>query len=189
MKFPLVLSLFLFSWMPVTAANPIPWQTKVQQELPLLGHRNWIVIVDSAYPLQTSPGIETVETGTDQLSVVHDVLRSIAQSRHVRPVVFMDAELPFVTERQAPGVTKYRGEIKTALGNLPVHSVLHEQLIQQMNQTSNSFHILILKTTLTVPYTSVFLRLDCKYWNDAAEQELRREMKNRGSAASDIGVR
>ena len=127
-------------------------------------------------------------TGTDQLTVVREVLRSIAQSEHVRPVVFMDAELPFVTEQQAPGVIKFRGEIKAALGDLPVHSVLHEQLIQQMNQTSNSFHILILKTTLTIPYTSVFLRLDCRYWSDAAEQELRQEMKNRGSAASDIGV-
>jgi hypothetical protein len=185
MKFLLALSLLVFSWTPMNAANSISWQTKVQQELPLLGHRNWIVIVDSAYPLQTSPGIETVETGTDQLTVVRDVLRSIAHSPHVRPVVFMDVELPFVSERQAPGVIKYRSEIKAALGNLPVHSVLHEQLIQKMNQTSNSFHILILKTTLTIPYTSVFLRLDCKYWSDAAEQELRQKMKNRPSTSSD----
>ena len=184
MKFLLALSLFVFSWMPMNAANPIPWQTKVQQELPLLGHRNWIVIVDSAYPLQTSPGIETVETGTDQLTVVREVLQSIAHSPQVRPVVFMDAELPFVTEQQAPGVTKYRSDIKDALGNLPVHSVLHAQLIQKMNQTSNSFHILILKTTLTVPYTSVFLRLDCKYWSDAEEQELRQKMKNLPSTSS-----
>src|ERR1035438_3903172 len=27
------------------------WQQKVKEELPLMGHRNWIVIVDSAYPL------------------------------------------------------------------------------------------------------------------------------------------
>ncbi len=185
MKSLLALLLVAFSWMPMNAANPIPWQTKVQQELPLLGHRNWIVIVDSAYPLQTSPGIETVETGTDQLTVVRDVLRSIAHARQVRPVVFMDAELPFVPEQQAPGVNQYRSEIKAALGNLPIHSVLHEQLIHDMNQTSDSFHVLILKTTLTIPYTSVFLRLDCKYWSDADEQELRQEMKNRGSASSD----
>ncbi|MFZ0515885.1 MAG: RbsD/FucU domain-containing protein [Acidobacteriaceae bacterium] len=186
MKFLLALSLVVVSWMPMNAANPIPWQMKVQQELPLLGHRNWIVIVDSAYPLQTSPGIETVETGTDQLTVVRDVLQAIAHSRHVRPVIFMDAELPFVTEQQAPGVTKYRSEIKAALAGLPVNSVLHEQLIQQLNQTGNSFHVLILKTTLTIPYTSVFLRLDCRYWSDAAEQELRKEMKDRGSASSTL---
>ena len=185
MKFLLSLLLLVVSWMPMNAANPIPWQTKVQQELPLLGHRNWIVIVDSAYPLQTSPGIETVETGTDQLTVVREVLQSIAHSRQVRPVVFMDAELPFVTEQQASGVTKYRSAIKAVLGGIPVRSALHEQLIHQLNQAGNTFHVLILKTTRTVPYTSVFLRLDCKYWSDAAEQELRQEMKNRGSASSD----
>jgi hypothetical protein len=43
------------------------WQTKLHQQLPLLGHRNWILIVDSAYPLQVSPGIETIETGATQL--------------------------------------------------------------------------------------------------------------------------
>lgn len=186
MKFLFAICLLVVSWMPMNAANPTSWQTKVQEELPLLGHRNWIVIVDSAYPLQTSPGIETVDTGTNQLTVVREVLHSIADSRHVRPVVFMDAELPFVTEQAAPGVAKYRDEIKAALGGLPVHSVLHEQLIRDMNQTSNSFHILILKTTLTIPYTSVFLRLDCKYWSDADEQELRQEMKSRGSGSSDL---
>ena len=187
MKFLLAVSLFVFSWMPMNAATPIPWQTKVQQELPLLGHRNWIVIVDSAYPLQASAGIETIDTGADQITVVREVLHAIDQSRHVRPVVFMDAELPFVTEQQVPGVTKYREQIKAALGDLPVQSALHEQLIHQMNQAGGIFHILILKTTLTVPYTSVFLRLDCKYWSDAAEQELRQEMKNRGAVSPDIG--
>lgn len=186
MKFIFAICLLVVSWIPMNAANPISWQTKVQQELPLLGHRNWIVIVDSAYPLQTSPGIETVATGTDQLTVVREVLRSIADSRHVRPVVFMDAELPFVSEQEAPGVSKYRDAIKSALGDLRVHSVLHEHLIRDMNQTSNSFHVLILKTTLTIPYTSVFLRLDCKYWSDADEQNLRQNMKNRGSASSDL---
>ncbi len=189
MKFLFALSLLVVSWLPIDAATPMAWQTKVQQELPLLGHRNWIVIVDSAYPLQTSPGIETIETGADQITVVRDVLHAIARSRHVRPVVFMDAELPFIPEVEAPGVTQYRGQIKAVLGNLPVHSALHEKLIHQMNRAGSTFHILILKTTLTVPYTSVFLRLDCKYWSDIAEQELRQEMKNRGSAGSDPGSR
>jgi hypothetical protein len=187
MKFWPMLLMLIVSWVPMNAATPTPWQTKVQQELPLLGHRNWIVIVDSAYPLQTSPGIETVETGADQLTVVREVLQSIARSRQVRPVVFMDAELPFVTEEEASGVTKYRTEIKAALGGLPVHSVLHEQLIQQMNQAGSTFHILILKTTLTVPYTSVFLRLNCKYWSDSAENQLRQAMNNRVPASSELG--
>ena len=53
------------------------WRIKLNQELPLLGHRNWIMIVDSAYPLQVSPGVETIETGADLpqvLRVVHGTL-------------------------------------------------------------------------------------------------------------------
>jgi len=187
MKVLFALPLLMSFCVPMYAATPTPWQTKVQQELPLLGHRNWIVIVDSAYPWQTSPGIETVETGADQITVVKDVLDAISRSTHVRPIVYMDAELPFVTEQDAPGVTRYRQQIRATLGNLPVQSILHEQLIHEMNQLGGTLHILILKTTLTVPYTSVFLRLDCKYWSDAAEKKLRQAMKNRVAGAPDFG--
>ena len=43
-----------------TPATNSDWRSRLTQELPLLGHRNWIAVVDSAYPLQTSAGIETI---------------------------------------------------------------------------------------------------------------------------------
>ena len=72
--------------------------------------------MDSAYPLQSSAGVETLETNTDQLEVVRAVLGAIDNSIHVRPIVYMDAELPFVTEKDAPGVTAYREGMKAVLG-------------------------------------------------------------------------
>ena len=60
--------LFVITAPKLHAQADLDWRVKVQQELPLLGHRNWIMIVDSAYPLQVSPGIETIETGMDQLA-------------------------------------------------------------------------------------------------------------------------
>ena len=188
MKSLLATLLLAIAWAPMHAAAPSAWQAKLQQELPLLGHRNWIVIVDSAYPLQTSPGIETIETGTDQITVVREVLDALAHSRHVRPIVYMDAELPFVNEQQAPGVTQYRRQIKTALGDLRVQSALHDKLIGQMSQAGGTFHVLVLKTTLTVPYTSVFLWLNCKYWSDAAEKQMREAMKGHLSASPSFGT-
>ena len=187
MKSLLAILLLSVSWLPMHAAAPSAWQAKLQQELPLLGHRNWIVIVDSAYPLQTSPGVETIETGTDKITVVRDVLDALAHAKQVRPVVFMDAELPFVKEQEAPGVTQYRQQIKSALGGLHVQSMLHEKLIDRMNQAGSTFHILVLKTTLTVPYTSVFLWLNCKYWSDAAEKQLREAMKGHAPAPPRFG--
>lgn len=47
--------------LPVHAATP-DWNKRLAGAMSLLGHRNWILVVDSAYPLQTAPGIETIET-------------------------------------------------------------------------------------------------------------------------------
>ena len=152
------------------------WQSRLGQMMPLLGHRNWIMIVDSAYPLQSSAGVETIETNTDQMEVIRKVLGAIDSSIHVRPIVYMDAELPFVPEKDAPGVTKYREEIKAALAGRAITSLPHEQIIAKVDEVGKTFHIVILKTTMTVPYTSVFLQLNCKYWSDDAEAQLRKAM-------------
>ncbi len=157
------------------------WQTKLAQILPLLGHRNWIMIVDSAYPLQSSAGVETIETNSDQMQVIRQVLSAIDSSIHVRPIVYMDAELPFVTEKDAPGVTAYRQAIKTVLAGQKITSLPHEQIIAKVDEVGKTFHIVVLKTTLTVPYTSVFLQLNCKYWSDDAEARLRKAMTAAGA--------
>jgi hypothetical protein len=45
-----------------------------------------------------------------------------------------------------------------------------------VDEVGKTFHIVVLKTTMTVPYTSVFLQLNCKYWSDDAEAQLRKAM-------------
>ena len=157
------------------------WQMRLAQVLPLLGHRNWIMIVDSAYPLQSSAGVETIETNTDQMQVIRQVLGAIDSSIHVRPIVYMDAELPFVTEKDAPGVTAYREGIKTVLAGKKITSLPHEQIIAKVDEVGKTFHIVVLKTTMTVPYTSVFLQLNCKYWTDDAEEQMRKAMTAGGA--------
>ena len=187
MKFLSAVCLLFVACTSLYAAPSEAWRTTLHDELPLLGHRNWIVIVDSAYPLQVSRGVETVETGASQTEVVATVLHELALSQHVAPVVYMDAELPFLSEQNAPGVTGYRREINATLGSLPVHGLPHEQLIKTLDEAGNTFHVLVLKTTLTIPYTSVFLRLDCKYWPDASEQALRKAMMRNNSDARKTG--
>ena len=152
------------------------WREKVAEAMPLLGHRNWILIVDSAYPLQSATGIETIETDASQLEVLRHVLFAIDRSIHVRPVITMDAELPFITEDDAPGVAAYRTETNDLLRSYPVDSLPHDRVIANIEDASKHFNILVLKTTMTIPYTSVFIRLDCKYWSADAEQRLRAKM-------------
>jgi hypothetical protein len=172
---------------PVLFAAPAPsassWQGKVTRELPLLGHRNWILIVDSAYPLQSNPGIETIETNTDQIDVVRYVLGAIGNSIHVRPDILMDAELSYVPESDAPGVSAYRAQIGKLLAGHYIKPVPHEKLIASVDDAAKMVHILVLKTRLAVPYTSVFIRLNCRYWSDGAEKRLRARMPPDASAS------
>jgi hypothetical protein len=152
------------------------WQTKLHQQLPLLGHRNWILIVDSAYPMQVSPGIEVIETNADQLTVVPTVLHALAVSHHVTANVYLDAELPFVPQDQR--INDYRATLKKMLETYRVQSLPHEQLIAKVSEAGKDFRVLVLKTNMTMPYTSVFLQLDCKYWGPEDEQKLRQTMKD-----------
>src|SRR4051812_10598667 len=69
-----------------TTAAGSSWQKMVAERIPLYGHRNWIVIADSAYPAQSGAGIETVVSNADHLEVVQAVLKALGQSKHVRPI-------------------------------------------------------------------------------------------------------
>ena len=78
------------------------------------------------------------------------VLSTIDSSIHVRPIVYMDAELPFVPEKDAPGVTAYREAVKTALKGHTITSMPHEKIIAKVDEMGKTFHIVVLKTTMTV---------------------------------------
>jgi hypothetical protein len=163
--------------LPMSAQS---WNVQLADELPRMGHRNWILIVDSAYPEQVGPGIETIETNADQLDVARVVLSAIQNSIHVRPVVFTDAELPFVPDQKAAGVSNYRTQITSLLQKYEVHSRLHQTLIEEVAKDGAQYHVLILKTKLAIPYTSVFIHLDCKYWDAENERQLREVMSSHG---------
>jgi L-fucose mutarotase/ribose pyranase (RbsD/FucU family) len=152
------------------------WRETLARELPLMGHRNWIVVADSAYPAQISPGVQTLCTGNSQLDTLKAVLAALSRARHVQPVIQIDAELDHVPEALAPGVEAYRAALKTLLKDRRVLAVPHEQLIAKLDEAGRTFRVLILKTDLTIPYTSVFLQLDCGYWGPDAEKQLRATM-------------
>jgi len=149
------------------------WKQTLRRELPLLGHRNWIVVTDSAYPWQVSPGVQTIATGTTQQAVVKEVLSALRRAGHVKPSVLLDRELGFVPENLAPGITAYRRDLDSLLSTREVERLPHEQIISKLDEAGKTFHVLLLKTNLQLPYTSVFFRLDCGYWNAPSEKRLR----------------
>ncbi|MBQ6658799.1 MAG: hypothetical protein IJM70_05680, partial [Prevotella sp.] len=50
----------------------------------------------------------------------------------------------------------------------------HEDLIRKLDEVSSLFEVVIIKTPLTIPYTTAFFELDCQYWDAEREATLRK---------------
>lgn len=148
----------------------------LEEILPLLGHRNWIQIADMAFPSLSAEGVQTIWLDEELLPVLDFVLEALDDLEHVRPTVWLDEELDFVQEGWAPGITEFREELYAKLHGLPINKLPHEQLIAQLNEICQKFQVLVIKTNTCLPYTSVFLELDCAYWDEEREQALREAM-------------
>ncbi|SMD09162.1 RbsD/FucU domain-containing protein [Pedobacter nyackensis] len=149
------------------------WKEQFNQKLSMLGHRNWILVVDKAFPEQNAPGMEYIYVNEGLLPVLKEVLKQINLSTHVKPIIYQDKELGFITENQANGVEQFVQESKTIFGNQTVYTMLHDSVFRKLDSESKLFKVLIIKTNETIPYTSVFLQLDCNYWSGEKERQLR----------------
>ncbi len=153
------------------------WTQDFERVLPLLGHRNWILVVDKAYPYASSPGITYLDTKAPLLDVLERVVADIGASTHIEPVYYTDRELEFLTEALAPGSEAFRADLKKRLEGAAVQTLLHDSVFKKLDEAAKLFQVVVLKTECTIPYTSVFIELACGYWSAEKEQALREKMK------------
>ena len=103
----------------------------------------------------------------------------LRQCKHVRPAIYTDEELRFVPEEDAPGVSLYREQLSRLLSGYEASSLPHEEIIAMLDQVGETFRVLLIKTTMQIPYTSVFVELQCGYWNTQAENRLRAVIRSK----------
>jgi len=82
-----------------------------------------------------------------------------------------------VPEQDANGIGAYRAQLATLLKGGETASAPHEQLLAKLDAVSGQYHVLVLKSTTTLPYTSVFIELETGYWSADAEKRLRAAMQ------------
>jgi hypothetical protein len=87
--------------------------------------------------------------------------------------------MAFVTEKDAKGIDSYRKNLGKIVESKKVQTMLHEDIIEALDNSAKVFDVLIIKTNLTIPYTSVFFQLDCGYWNAEAEKNLRKNLNTK----------
>lgn len=150
---------------------PTDWRDELNRQLPMLGHRNWLCIVDAAFPWSIAPGIEMLDTCEEIGGVLAHVLTRVDEAPHLRPIAHVARELDFVPQAQA-----LKQELLTAIDGLETRRTLHSDILATLDRVGREYRILMLKTTCTVPYTSVFLELECGYWPAEAEAEMREAM-------------
>ena len=160
------LLLLMIAGLPLFSCAPkeSSWSDEFESMLPLLGHRNWIVVADMAYPLQSGDGITTIYADEDYLDVLAKVKGAIDAAPHVYPHIWRDRELGFIDESLMPGIDAIKAGAEKILGS-EAQSVAHEALIKRLDEAGGLFKVVIIKTPLTIPYTTVFFELDCDYWN------------------------
>ena len=160
------------------AGVKVDWEEKLSEEMPLLGHRNWIVITDMAYPLQNKPGIETIYTGESFENVVETVCKKLNKTSHVYGHFYQDEELKALTDELCPGIQDYRNVVKKFVPEEEVSYVRHDKLLARIDNVSRSYNVLVIKTKLVMPYTSLFIELDCKYWNKDSQEKLEKTLRD-----------
>ena len=143
--------------------------------MPTLGHRNWIVITDMAYPWQSGSGITTLFAEEPYTAVLQEVKQMIDQSHHVFAHIYRDKELSYLTDEDVEGISSLRAKMDSICGN-DVQSVPHQQLIARLDEAGRLYNVIIINTPLTMPYTTTFFQLDCAYWNGAQQQKLDQKM-------------
>jgi len=152
-----------------------PWKAAVQKEIAAIGSQNWIIIAEPAYPTPSNAGITSIVLEQSTPEVIAEVFHTIENLGHVTPRVFITRESRKLTEDYAPGITRYREQLSKALDGRQTRTLPSEALELSINEASDKYKILVLKTQTALPYTSVFLELESGYWDGESETALRNQ--------------
>ncbi len=148
------------------------WRSEFERVLPLLGHRNWILVVDKAFPLQSAAGMSYINSEEPIEDVLKYVLKSIDAESHIKPTIYIDKELQCLT--QFGGAEAAMVEtINQLLDDRESQSILHDEVFAKLDEASKLFNVVVIKTESTVAYSSLFIELGCGYWTDEKEKQLR----------------
>lgn len=111
---------------PIAALETAAWQSQLDSLLPLLGHRNWIIIADKAFPLQSAPGMVYINTNATVPEVADYTVQQLNKGTHVSPILYLDKELSFV-----PGTEGYRDTLQQIFKGQSVQTLLHDSVLRR----------------------------------------------------------
>lgn len=153
------------------------WLKTVDEEVHKLGSFNWVIIAEPSFPALSRSGVTTITTPVSTTEAIDGVLQSIDAHSHVRPNIHLIREANAVTEHDTPGINAFRAELKKALNGRETLTLTNNTLNLLITDARKNYRILVIKTSTSLPYTSVFMELESGYWDGVSETALRNRMK------------
>lgn len=153
------------------------WRDALAMQTAQLGYRNWIVIAEASFPAHSRPGVRQINANEEIPAVVDEVLRTLEQTEHVTPRVYVARELRAVENDYAPGIDEFRQQLKPAMHAHETTELENHSLVTLIEDATKSFNVLVIRTTTALPYTSVFMELQPGYWNSDSESALREKLE------------
>lgn len=152
------------------------WLSTVDQEVQKLGSFNWIIIAEPSFPALSRSGVTTITTPVSTTDALDGVLQTLDAHSHVRPRIHLTREASAITEHDTPGINDYRAKIKKVLNERETLTLTNNALNLLITDARKNYRILVIKTTTSLPYTSVFMELESGYWDGVSETALRKRM-------------
>jgi L-fucose mutarotase/ribose pyranase (RbsD/FucU family) len=153
------------------------WRNAVARNVNQLGYRNWIVISEASFPAHSRIGVQQVNAPVEVPEALDYVLRTIEQTEHVKPRIYLPREMRSVENDYAPGIDDFRKRMNVALHANEVTEIDQEALITLMQDANKAFNVLVIRTTSALPYSSVFMELQPGYWDGDSESHLREKIQ------------
>jgi D-ribose pyranose/furanose isomerase RbsD len=153
------------------------WRGALAAQTAQLGYRNWIVVAEASFPAHSRPGVRQINANEEIPVVVDEVLRTLEQTEHVTPRIYVSREMRVVENDYAPGIDEFRKQLQGAMHAHETTELEQQSLMTLMEDTTKSFEILVIRTTTALPYTSVFMELQPGYWNADSESRLREQLE------------
>ena len=153
------------------------WAGVLGPELNAMGYRNWVVVCDAAFPVHSRRGVRTLSVDGEIPEILGGVLDSVESVQNVTPRIYLPRELRHVTNDRAPGIDEYRRQLEKSLHGHPTREMDYRSLSLMVEDSSNKFSVLVLKTGTTLPYSSIFIEMESAYWDAESEREMRKRMK------------
>ncbi len=152
------------------------WLKTVDEEVHKLGSFNWIIIAEPSFPALSRSGVTTITTPVTTPEALYGVLQSIDSHNHVRPKIHLTREADAVVETDTPGINTFRAQLKHVINERDTQTLTNNTLKLLITDARKNYRILVIKTTTSLPYTSVFLELESGYWDGTHETTLRNRL-------------